>query len=104
MASQRAFNYDEFLVKFRTACAQHGIDPVEGATSYQVVHLVVDQRRARWNPNLNRWWRRSGLWGGCPPYHSPTEQAVIWHLYRITYRMERRRWLRRKLREAVEVT
>ena len=102
MASQQTFNYDEFLVKFRTACAAHGIDPQTGTTSYQMVHLVVERRRALWKPRRNRWWQRSDRWRVCPPYRSPTEQAAIWHLYQTTCRAERKHRLRFTARPAAE--
>jgi len=92
MTLTRRFDYDEYVKQFRTACAQRGIDPLDGATGYQVVHFKAEQRRAAWlRESADRWWLQHDLWTDCPPYHSDTEQVVFWELFRSTYLIALRR-------------
>ena len=89
MALTLKFNYDEFVRGFRAACERQGIDPAQGATGYQVVNTVVDQRRARRRSlrgaaALDAWWCNPDLWLNCPPYRSETEQQAVWNLFTET--------------------
>jgi hypothetical protein len=88
MASTQHFDYDDFVRKFRAACARRGIDPQEGASGYQIVHITAQQRHEA-RP-IDRWWLQNDLWRDDPPYHSETEQGAIWLLFRQTYLIELR--------------
>ena len=46
----RAFDLAQFKARWRTLCAQWDVDPVEGATGYQVVHIKVAQKQAAPTP------------------------------------------------------
>ena len=83
MASKPLFNYDEFIKNYRLACARRGIDPAQGASVYQVVHISAEQRRKAWQ--ASRWWKRHELWLNCPPYRSEAEQQAIWNLFVEAY-------------------
>ena len=90
MSSMQTFNYDAYMRDFRAACARRGIDPLQGATSYQVVHLLAEkqraeQRRIARRTEHERWWARHDLWVDCPPYRSETEADAFWELFRETY-------------------
>jgi hypothetical protein len=107
MTSARNFHYDDYLRAFRATCAQRGIDPLQGATGFQVVHFLADRQQARLSDSRDRWWERSDLWQDCPPYRSETEEDAFWHLFRDAYvltvlrviRAERRRRMRLSLLE-----
>ena len=83
MASTHRFDYDAFVQGYRASCAARGIDPAQGATGYQVVHVVTEQKRKRWR--AERWWQRHTLWLNCPPYASETEREAIWNVFVETY-------------------
>ncbi len=83
MALARRFDYDEFVDDFRAACARRGIDPVRGASSYQVVHVAAELRRA--DAPIDCWWRRHELWLDCPPYRSDTEQEALFRIFTQAY-------------------
>ena len=112
MSSTHTFKYDDYVRDFRAACAKRGIDPLEGATGYQVVHLLAEKRRAEQRREARRtqherWWARHNLWVDCPPYRSETEEDAFWNLFSETYLLAlfhylraRRRWqMARALRE-----
>jgi len=82
-SARRLFDYDQTLREFRRACAQHGIDPLEGASGYQVVHVIAERHEREWQPD--RWWQRHEIWTDCPPYRSSTEADAIWNLFREAY-------------------
>ena len=96
MTSKQKFNYDEYLREYRKACAKHGIDPVEGATGYQVVHVVAEQRRAA--QQQSRWWQHHEMWLTCPPYRSETEEDAVWGVFKAAYGETMRRFARLCLR------
>ena len=117
MSSTRNFDYDDTVRRFRAACAQHGIDPVNGASEYQVVHVVADRRRAEQRriarkTDHGQWWLRHELWfnDDCAPYRSETEADALWALFSETYLLAvlrhvraRRRWqMAQRLREVHE--
>ncbi|HVU11761.1 MAG TPA: hypothetical protein VHD90_10795 [Phototrophicaceae bacterium] len=81
MTSTHHFDYDAFVQGYRTACAARGIDPAQGATGYQVVHVVTEGRHG----HTDRWWQRHTLWLNCPPYVSDTEREAIWNVFSETY-------------------
>ena len=91
VTSRRPFNYDEFMMRYRIACEQRGIDPVVGANGYQVVHITAEQRRRSWHPS--RWWRQHELWLNCPPYRSETEQEALWQVFVEAYGATARRFV-----------
>jgi hypothetical protein len=73
---------------YRSACAARGIDPAEGATGYQVVHVLAERQRRRWEAqgrSEQRWWMRHELWFDCEPYRSETEADAIWRLFAQAY-------------------
>lgn len=83
MQPDRQFDYDEFVRGFHAACARRGIDPQEGATSYEVVLVLADEAEAR--RVYDQWWLRHQLWWECEPYHSEVEEEVIWNLFLQSY-------------------
>lgn len=89
MTHGRSFDYDEFLRGFRAACARRGIDPANGSTSYQVVHVAAEARRAAWQANRwwshHQWWTNHELWLNSAPYRSETEQEAIWNIFQQAY-------------------
>lgn len=42
----RAFDIAQFKSRYRALCAQWDVDPLEGATGYQLVHIKVAQKQA----------------------------------------------------------
>lgn len=42
----RAFDIAQFKSRWRDICAQWDVDPLEGATGYQLVHIKVAQKQA----------------------------------------------------------
>ncbi|MBK8035276.1 MAG: hypothetical protein IPK17_38390 [Chloroflexi bacterium] len=60
--SVRQIDIAALKANFRAACAPWGIDPVEGATSYQVVHVVAAQRLAEQARTCSDWWSDYTLW------------------------------------------
>lgn len=63
MFQPRRIDISALKLKFRAACATHGVDPLEGSTSYQVVHIIAEQRlAARRNASDAGWWRDHNLW------------------------------------------
>lgn len=70
--------------RLRAACEQRGIDPLEGATSFQVVHLLAEQ-----SPMLDRpaWWQNYELWNTTddPIRHSLIEELAINALFFETW-------------------
>jgi hypothetical protein len=87
MDSRRRFNYDEFVRGWRAACTRRGIDPAEGATSYQVATLVAERRKAAAKQHCaqDRWWQKHTFWFCCPPYHSDTEADALWQVFVQAY-------------------
>ncbi len=83
MRSQKRFDHDEFVRGFRAACTRRGIDPLEGATLYDVVRVLAEQAEAR--RTRDRWWKRHKLWRACQPNHSELEEEVIWELFLQSY-------------------
>ncbi len=83
--TRRRFDYAEFVEGYREACGEWGIDPVEGATSYQVVRVRAEQQRLAESRSERRWWERHELWLDCPPYHSEAEGEAIWSLFAQAY-------------------
>jgi hypothetical protein len=93
MTLTRQFDYEDYRKQFRAACARRGIDPLYGASGYQVANLRAEQRRAEWKAAQQRgwgqvaWWQKHELWLNCPPYRSETEQEAIWQVFRQAYVM-----------------
>lgn len=75
------FTFDEqtFKRRWRDLCAQTGIDPVEGATAYQVANLKAERRKAE--PRSCWWASDSTLWEESPPYHSTVEEAALYQVF-----------------------
>jgi hypothetical protein len=78
--------------RFRVVCARRGIDPLTGATSFQVVHYMADQQAARLKPK--RWWLQHDFWLDSQPQHSEVEEEAIWNLFIEGYRLEMNRAVR----------
>lgn len=87
MTSVDRFDYDDFVARFRAACAAYGIDPARGASGYQVVHVRAARQRAAAEAanRADRWWEQSDLWLSCPPYRSETEAEAIWNVFSEAY-------------------
>lgn len=70
--------------RFRAAATARGIDPVVGATGYQVVHLLTEQPRVVADPD---WWQDHELWDreDDPIRHNPIEEAALLHLFLTTW-------------------
>ncbi len=83
MASRHRFDYDDFLRRYRTACARRGIDPARGANGYQVVHVAAERQRT--TRARDCWWQRHEIWLHCPPYRSETEQEALWNVFMESY-------------------
>lgn len=68
--------------RFRAAATARGIDPVEGATSFQVVHHVAARPRV-----VSDWWKDHELWDreDDPIYHSFIEEHVFDRLRLAAY-------------------
>jgi hypothetical protein len=105
MTSTRNFDYDDYVRGFRAACALRGIDPVNGATGYQVVHFLADRRRAEQRRIARKtehaqWWLRHELWfnDDCSPHHSDTEEDALWALFSETYLLAVLRYVRARRR------
>lgn len=96
MTSCREFDRGEFVRGFRAACAQRGIDPLEGATSFEVVHVRSERRRGLGRTRRSRWWRQHSLWLASPPYRSIVEEEAIWNLFVESYGGEIQRLGRRE--------
>ena len=103
MTLARNFRYDEYVRAFRAVCAQRGIDPLQGATESQVVHVLAERRCAA-RP-IDRWWERPDLWQECPPYRGETEEDAIWHLFSAAYilTVQRAMWANRQRRMALKL-
>lgn len=82
MQPPKQFDYDTFVRGFRAACARRGIDPLEGATLYQVVRVRAEAAQSR---PTDRWWQRHALWVACEPYRSDVEEEVFWSLFLQAY-------------------
>ena len=94
MTSRPQFDYGEFVRRFRVVCARSGIDPLTGATSFQVVHLMAEQPTNRLKYKPNRWWLQHDLWLDSQPQHSEVEEEAIWNLFIEGYRLEMNRVVR----------
>jgi hypothetical protein len=95
MTSRPKFDYEDFVRGFRAACAQRGIDPLEGATSFQVVHYCAErQLAARLALKPKRWWLRHHYWQASLPHHSEVEEETFWNLFIEGYTLELNRVVR----------
>ncbi len=74
-----AFDIEAFKRAWREKCATAGIDPVEGATAYQVANLVAERRTAV--PRSCWWAEDDALWYFAPPYRSEVEEAALWQVF-----------------------
>ena len=74
-----AFDYQAFKRAWRERCAENGIDPVEGATAYQVVNARAQQRNAE--PRSCWWAEDDALWHFAPPYRSEVEEEALWRVF-----------------------
>jgi hypothetical protein len=98
-----AFHLEAFKRAWREKCAQHGIDPVEGATGYQVANLLAERRKAA--PKSDWWTDDDAMWYHAPPYRSYVEELAVWLVYdaareAIYQRQQegKRRCVRRRMR------
>jgi len=74
-----AFDLVAYKRHWRELCEKHGIDPVEGATTYQVVNVRVEQRKAE--PSSCWWAEDAQMWAFAPPYHSDLEETVLFKVF-----------------------
>jgi len=98
MTSCRKFDRGEFVRGFRAACARRGINPLEGATSFEVVRYRIERGRALRRTRRGRWWQRSSLWLECAPYRSRVEEEAIWNVFVESYDAEVKRLVRAQRR------
>lgn len=84
MAVRRIIDISALKARFRTAALARGIDPLAGATGFQVVHFVTEQRRG---VRSSSWWNDPDLWDreDDPIRHSFIEEAALMHLFLTTY-------------------
>lgn len=82
--SVRRIDIAALKTRFRAAATARGIDPVEGATSFQVVHHVTARPRVLRDPD---WWQDHELWDRVddPIRHSVIEEAVLDRLWFAAY-------------------
>lgn len=79
----RTFNYSAFVRQYRQRCAQLGVDPVEGATSYVVAQIRAEQHKAAHVEDL--WWRDYALWTDSPPHRSDVEEEALARVFRLAF-------------------
>lgn len=103
-----AFNLEAFKRAWRERCAEHGIDPVEGATGYQVANLRAERRKAE--PKSCWWAEDAALWYEAYPYRSDVEEAALWQVFYdareliyVRRRQGKPRCLRPRLRRPVRL-
>ncbi len=84
MSVRRSIDSTALKARFREAATARGIDPVAGATGYQVVHLLTERQRVSANPD---WWKDHELWDRehDPIRHSHIEEMVIERLWFAAY-------------------
>ena len=84
MTVRRPIDITALKDRFRAAATARGIDPVEGATSFQVVHHVTARMRVVENPD---WWQDHELWDreDDPIRHSLIEELALARLFLSTY-------------------
>lgn len=84
MAVRRTIDISALKARFRAAALARGIDPAEGSTGYQVVHLLTERQRVVSNPH---WWNDPDLWDreDDPIRHSQIEEMALTHLFLTTY-------------------
>lgn len=74
-----AFDYAAFKAGWKAGCRKYGIDPVQGATSYQVALVKAEQAKAQYNQRA-RWWAEDSaraIWQAWPePLELPPFAAV----------------------------
>ncbi len=79
----RWFDGARFIGEWRALCAQQGIDPVEGATTYQVIRQRAAriERMRRIINKRHRWWVYPSLWKQGEWGRSPVETEAFFNLY-----------------------
>lgn len=84
MSVRRSIDITALKARFREAATARGIDPVAGATGYQVVHLLTERQRVSADPG---WWQNHELWDreDDPILHNPIEEAALMHLFMTTW-------------------
>lgn len=84
----RPFDYPSFRARFHDAAVARGIDPVAGATSYQVALLKADcAKEAKRRANRN-WWAHSHMWRHAPPYRNVFEGEAIYRVFESAWALE----------------
>jgi hypothetical protein len=100
---RRQFDYAAYVEGYRAACEAWGIDPVRGATGYQVVHVLAERERRLWEAQSRAergWWLDHEFWLDCAPYRSETEADAIWQLFVQAYHLTARLIIRAGRRRA----
>ena len=84
MAVRRIVDLSTLKARFRTAALARGIDPLAGATGYQVVHLLTERQRG---VRSSSWWNDPDLWDreDDPIRHSQIEEMALTHLFLTSY-------------------
>lgn len=77
------FDYPTFRHQFRQRAVLLGIDPVAGATSYDIARIRADQRRAAHVDD--HWWRDYALWTDSAPHRSDTEEQALYLVFREAF-------------------
>ncbi len=84
MSVRRSIDITALKARFREAATARGIDPVAGATGYQVVHLLTERQRVSADPG---WWQNHELWDreDDPIRHNAIEEAALMRLFLATW-------------------
>lgn len=84
MSVRRSIDITALKTRFREAATARGIDPVAGATGYQVVQFLTEQPRVTADPD---WWKDHELWDreDDPIRHNAIEEAALMRLFLTTW-------------------
>lgn len=83
------FDLTAFKAGWRAACSKYGVDPVEGATSYQVAAYKADVEKARKQAARTYWWRQDpGIWADPGWCFSDVEAECYRRLFRQAWDWE----------------
>lgn len=86
VTERKPFNYDAFLTAYRARCAQFGIDPAQGASSYAQARIAADRSgQAAQTEENPYWWVDSELWTESAPYHDAVEEEALERLQRAAF-------------------
>lgn len=77
MTQRKPFDYQSFITRFRQRCAARGVDPLNGATTFDVVTLKADTNRAQTAATVTDWWQDAELWCEAAPYRDVVEEDAL---------------------------